>query len=868
MKFDLLNFSSSYRPRRSLIALSLLMQFMINSGCSIQGDIKVTSDGSHDPQSMALVAQPTNEKVNSVFSTAASFQLLDKNGRRATTSTTTVTLSLTSGAGILTGTLSARAVNGLATFSDLKLDHVGTGFSITASSAFGSSATSAFKVDYSPIVLGQPSFDRNLNLEKGFNSFDYASSDGTRFFVADIIDNRVMIWNQIPLNRESVDVVLGQPNKYSTGGNNGGISASSLWRPVHVHSDGTKIAVVDYSNNRVLIWNSIPTIDSTPADLVLGQANFTTNASGLSASALSAPSYVYWTSTRFFVVDQGNHRVLVWSSFPTSNNQAADYVLGQPNMTSNAANNGGGPTAQTLSTPCSVTSDGTRLIVTDYDNSRVLIWNPIPTATGQAADLVVGQPNLISNTVNNGGIGAKTLNTPTDAFSDGSKLYVMDYSNIRALIWNTIPTTNFEAASVVIGQPDFTSTTTDNGGLSKGFYDNEGIIKVGTKLMVSDYQHARVMVWNTVPTSNHVAADAAIGQDDLNQVISKNGGVSAQRLGSSIWGTYTDGQKFAVADTGNSRILIWNTLPTAMTQAADLVLGQPDMTSNSPNNGGLSVGLNSPMSICSDGTKLVVVDRSNNRALIWNSFPTVTQEAANVVLGQPDLTSNSSNTGGLSAHSLWLPASCHVDEGGKLYIADQRNNRLLIWNSIPTANQTNADVVLGQPDMTSGTANNGGRTAHSLVNPWGVYAKNGKLYIADLDNQRVLIWNVIPTSNQANADVVLGQPDMTSGTANNGGISAQSLYYPRAVSVVGSKLYVSDGSNNRILVWNSVPTVNQTAADAVLGQTNFSSNTANSGGLSATSLSAPWGAVSSFTFDGNSYLLITDSGNGRVLLQP
>jgi hypothetical protein len=844
----------------------MFMQFIVNTGCSIQGDVVVTSDGGHDPQSVALVAQPSNEKVNTVFSVAPRFELLDKNGRRATTSTTTVTLSLTSGTGTLSGTLSARAVNGLATFSDLQLDKVGTGFSITASSAFGSSATSAFKVDYSPIVLGQPSFDRNLGSEKGFSHIFYSSSDGTRFFVPDPFSHRVMIWNQIPLSHESANVILGQPNKYSLAANNGGVSASSMWRPMRVHSDGSKIAVADSKNHRILIWNSIPTVDGAPANIVLGQADFTSNASGVSASAMNTPTYVYWTATKFFVVDSLNNRVMVWNGFPTTNNQAADYVLGQPDLISNTVNNGG-VSAQSLNGPASVNCDGTELFVTDPGNHRVLIWNTVPTVTQQASDLVVGQPNLTSNTENNGGVGSKTLSYPSEVYSDGSKLYIMDYGNYRGLIWNTIPTTNFEAANVVIGQPDFTSAAiADSGGLTKGLFEPQGIMKIGAKLFVTDYENDRVMVWNTVPTVNHTAADAVIGQDNLNQANWMNGGVSAQRT-SLPQAIYTDGQRLVVSDIGFNRVLIWNTIPTATTQAADIVLGQPDMTSTGSNNGGISTGLSGPYGICGDGTKLIVIDNTNHRALIWNTFPTATQQAANVVLGQPNMTTNFQNSGGLSAHSLWFPMACTVDEGGKLYIADQRNHRVLIWNSIPTVNATNADVVLGQPNFVSNTGNNGGVSAHSLNIPQGIYTKNGKLYVVDSFNHRILIWNTIPTANQANADVVLGQPDFASNTINNGGVSALSLNYPKALSVVGTKLYVSDTSNHRILIWNSIPTINQTAADSVLGQANLTSNTANSGGLSASSLSSPAG-ITSFTFDGNPYLLINDSGNGRVLLQP
>ena len=70
--------------------------------------------------------------------------------------------------------------------------------------------------------------------------------------------------------------------------------------------------------------------------------------------------------------------------------------------------------------------------------------------------------------------------------------------------------------------------------------------------------------------------------------------------------------------------------------------------------------------------------------------------------------------------------------------------------------------------------------------------------------------------------MVLGQPDMTSGSANNGGFpSATTIYCPSGVSVTGTKLYVADYGNNRVLIWTSLPTPTQQAADIVLGQANI-----------------------------------------------
>ena len=87
-----------------------------------------------------------------------------------------------------------------------------------------------------------------------FNNADFAYSDGTRFFVADEVSNRILIWNPIPtVNGAAANAVLGQPNMTSGTANNGGLSAGSLYFSRHVFSDGSRAYISDYSNNRIVV---------------------------------------------------------------------------------------------------------------------------------------------------------------------------------------------------------------------------------------------------------------------------------------------------------------------------------------------------------------------------------------------------------------------------------------------------------------------------------------------------------------------------------------------------------------------------------------------------------------------------------------
>ena len=359
------------------------------------------------------------------------------------------------------------------------------------------------------------------------------------------------------------------------------------------------------------------------------------------------------------------------------------------------------------------------------------------------------------------------------------------------------------------------------------------------------------------------AARIVIGQPTFTAQAS---GPSAKIIGAAAGVAYANGMLF-VADSnhlgatpGNHRVLIYLTLPqelpppTAVLEqestrcnvcfgTADVVLGQPDFETTELNPPSQTT-LREPTAVASDGKILAVADTDNNRVLLWKSIPTTNGAPADVVVGQPDFNSNAVSDSGdprvPTARSLRGPQGVWLQDG-KLFVADTVNNRILIWNQIPTQNQQAADMVLGQPDF--GTVAVGSNLsqafnpqATTLRSPVSVTSDGHRLYVADLGYQRVLIWNSIPTSNQQAADVVVGQPDMTSALPNHvarlcrpvadsdpgspvyPSLCEATLAFPRFALSDGQRLYISDGGNDRVLVYNEIPTRNGARSDAVLGQ--------------------------------------------------
>jgi hypothetical protein len=135
---------------------------------------------------------------------------------------------------------------------------------------------------------------------------------------------------------------------------------------------------------------------------------------------------------------------------------------------------------------------------------------------------------------------------------------------------------------------------------------------------------------------------------------------------------------------------------------------------------------------------------------------------------------------------------------------------------------TSAEFMLFQTNWTNVAENRNSGTGgpyagNGVDSPYshGVYIDPNhgyrlKFFVADRDNHRVLIFNSLPTSNAATADVVVGQTGFTTGftaAANAGGaISAQGFDQPQHVSVAANgTMFVTDLMNHRVLIYNSVP---------------------------------------------------------------
>lgn len=332
-----------------------------------------------------------------------------------------------------------------------------------------------------------------------------------------------------------------------------------------------------------------------------------------------------------------------------------------------------------------------------------------------------------------------------------------------------------------------------------------------------------------------------------------------------------DGQDVLIAaDTGNHRVMIWRGLPDEDGQPCDLVLGQPDPTSEGPAAGGRSVryGMNLPTGVLVHDDMLIVADAWHHRVLIYRQLPETGDTEPDIVLGQPDLDSVEPNGGGeCSATSMYWPFGVGVIDG-RFYVADTGNRRVLCWTGgVPTSADTPPDVIIGQPTAADREENRGGPASRSSFRwPHSVAGTPEQLVVADAGNHRLLGWGPHPTGDQG-ADQVIGQPDFDSSTEwPYGPQSADKLRFPYAVDIDAGRLAVGDTANNRILLWDTLPHPADgeigPPADAVLGQPSFSANGENRWeSVTPDSLCWPYG----LSLRGD-LLAVADSGNNRVVI--
>ncbi|MGE5646085.1 MAG: hypothetical protein ACM336_09870 [Acidobacteriota bacterium] len=647
---------------------------------------------------------------------------------------------------------------------------------------------------------------------------------------------------------------------------------------------------------RVVGQNTLVMQSSAP-NIVEGREM--TNPQGVALDTSVSPPALY-------VSDTFNNRVLVWRDSSAFQNGAyADLVIGQKDKISTAA---GGPVnaqSQTkgLNQPTGLALDAEgNLYVADSGNNRILRYpKPLQQPDPYGADLVIGQPDFTTRAANQGGRSASSLSLASGstalrtslAFDASGNLWVTDAGNHRVLRYpadsasGSIATT----ANLVVGQPDFTtaaSTTAINSmdhlNLPSGIaFDSSGNLYVSDRL-------PRVLVF-AAPLSTGQAAKTMLGG-----VLSGNQAPNpptAQSLNSPESVTINPGtDEILVSDTFNNRVLKFPKLsqwPATGPPSASLSIGQPSFTTNKA---GVSDSLlSAPVHVAATATELFIADSLNNRVVVVPQG----QKVATRVLGQLTMNYNAPNL--IEGRELYevgllpisatqfypVPGGVAVDTTGAvphLYIADPGNHRVLGYCDARKAKQGDkADLVVGQPDLFTATANGDGGTTpndRNLRFPSGVLVDaKGDLYVADTGNGRVVRF-AAPCSQPAaqqsfpKANLVIGQANFTSHTTDAG---PRTMNAPYGLAIISGDtkdyLLVSDILQNRVLKFERLhggDFTNGSDATWVFGQPDFyttSSGTGNNRLNSPRHLATDGTRLYIADFNNNRFLVVSDLENSN-----
>ena len=485
---------------------------------------------------------------------------------------------------------------------------------------------------------------------------------------------------------------------------------------------------------------------------------------------------------------------------------------------------------------------------------------------------VIGQPGFdtIAPRAGQAGIGSSGQAIIDD---ERQLLFATDGRNNRVLIWNIAPD-NLETgmeAMAVIGQPDFNSSVPQE--------DAEGLLGPGSLaydpekqiLFVSDGKK-RVMVFDVsaqaLDSNRHKTAFAVLGQLDYDA----NEPRSSMRKfpgGGPISVDYRYNRLFSATFTEN-RVLIFDVSPEALNGPSDpdaiAVLGQPDYESTDP---------------AVTQTRLtmtrVTVDTERQLAYVPDGYPSGNH--INIFDIHPDrmqefLTPQIDQIGHINPEGEpdFLARAAHDRESGKfwtqgrdvtvdtidhrLFLNDFYGHRVLVFklDRMNRLLDREATWAIGQVD-TDTEVLLPGRTDSALKLPMAVEydTSNKRLFVADTWNNRVLAFDMTlgQVESGMSATHVFGQEDFSSyevataadrinfGTRNARGIGP-SGGRPAAMALdkVNQRLFVSDGENNRVLIFDMHPNRIESGSDAigVIGQTDF---TSSEPGLSGSKFSLP-----------------------------
>jgi len=325
-------------------------------------------------------------------------------------------------------------------------------------------------------------------------------------------------------------------------------------------------------------------------------------------------------------------------------------------------------------------------------------------------------------------------------------------------------------------------------------------------------------------------------------------------------------EAFSAGD-GNNRVLVWHLdgNNTLLDYTADYVLGQEDFVSKAQVLGQDSFLEPSAIAVDETNKRIFVSDADGHRVMIFDYSSGFTDGMdASYVLGQDDFVSN---TTALTQDGVDAPFALSYDsEGERLFVADSYGERITVFElSGGITNGMNASYVLGKEDFVTG-GSTFGDDGVSGVRAMVYDESTDRLFASDEYLNRVLVWNLSGgITNGMSASFVLGQPDFDTVDPRGTTVASTNYVFGLDIDAVNNRLFVSNLSESRVLVFDVATIINGENAVHVLGQSDFVSNLQYAGGVGPDDSSFFYSSGLLYSSDSET-LYVSDMMSNRVLI--
>ncbi len=591
-----------------------------------------------------------------------------------------------------------------------------------------------------------------------FNRPSGLSSDGTRLVMADTFNNRVLVWNDLPTGNVEPDLVLGQDH---FGSNEPGTGLDRMNWPVATATADGRLLVADTQNDRILVWTTFPTRSGQPADLVME----TPDGADKEAVGLEWPWGVWTDGRRVVATSTMGGRVLVWNTFPTRDRQVPDFVL-----------TGDGR----LGTPRQVTSDGTFLMVGDHNAAALspsgpgtFVWSEFPTTAQDRYDYFLTDP--IEN------LGGTWLRG--DSTDDGRLLTM----GSTLYVWDGPPgTTEDQPVLVMPGQG------TDDG-FDYGWSDFSSLVEVDGRVWITTNRNT-VVGFDAIPTSKSQRPDFVIGSDSL----LANTMVENHILSNPV--PASNGTNLFVTSDFDKKLLVWRSIPDESGAPPDLVYHLCGYRNDDARDRNMCQGQLGPWDNALHGDRFAIAGKT--RLMVWEQLP---------LEGDMPERDYRDGIGSVAFRELMGVA---LDDR-YLYLADKEEGRVWVWEGLPgadddpvatlrvdkptrlhsdgthlvvTSTLNSRVTVFRVDDLADGVPR--GVVSGSFNLPQGAFLHGGGLYVADTGHNQVEVWDRLDDALSGQvADVVLGA---TAANSYQPELKRDRFFWPGAVAHDGTYLWVGE----------------------------------------------------------------------------